>query len=401
MNRSLLLCLLTLLIIPSCGNNEPQTVREQGNIDERLQGISVVLYKSLKLGARGAADIGLGDATQSIMAADSLSVRKSLVENKNALELNAIFELATSRRNWVLATNEDDYPTIYRRAHGDDLLHFQRDNIQIEWTASHEHLVLAAINILAKQYVNLFSLYEAELIDESQFKQDDWAIITHLLKGTQYYLYYAPHLAELECTRGIDHVDQANLNLEFLGRNNEEIMHDSYKAMFLLLRSFSRVAMEDEGRLAGANEDLLQASLLLESNTDQELLSSLLAAQDAYERGESTEALLELRRAKEVYFTDLYLEDEIDDVIQFIEGDETRRAQRGLERLVSSEGVIIEALGTLLYSSGIMREVSLSKIGNQYESLWQNIDAVGSTFEGIGTTEELLDRGWDLFREEN
>ena len=379
----------------------PRMDYEQEVIDHHLNNIRVVLYKSLKLGTRGAVDIGFSDVAPLLEVADSIGIRESIVAQKNALDLKAIYEVASSRKDWIETANEDDYPTIYHRVSGDDLLSFNNDNTQIEWTASHEHLVLSAIHVLANQRINTFSLYEAVLVDESEFQQDDWAILTHLLKGVHYYKYHAPHSAELECTQGIDHIDQASLKLEFLGGGHQQILGDTYHAMFLLLRSASRVAMEDESKLAGAREDLQKASVLLESNTDQQLLSSILAAQAAHERGDVDETLLELRRAKDQFFTIPYLEDNIDQIIEYIGQDETRRAQRDLDDLVSSEGVIVEALGSILASTGIFGEVANSEVGQQYDALWRNTEEVNHTFGPMETMEELLDRGWDLFENKN
>lgn len=409
MFRSILSIVCLALVFSACSPDESPIVSERKQLAKKLERMDVVLYKTLKLGARGAVDIGIenlsipepSELIDSLSVENMLEVRNTVAQVRDSIEFSQVIRIATTQKDWVLETHEDDYPTLFERAQGDQLLHLADSELPIHWTASHEHLMLTVAHILAKRDVNPLSLYEAELIDEHEFDEDDWAIITHLLTGTQYFLFEWPYLAELEFTRGIDHVEQTNLQLKFIEGNDQQIMQDAYHALFLIFRSFARMSMEDEDKLEEAKEDIMKASLLLEKNTEQELLSGLIAAQNALENDRPEKALKELARAKSDPSAGSSINNDIDDVVGLIQTEEFYQAKEDLQDLIASRQVIVTSLGQLLESTGITEQIGNTEAGKRYRTLREKAEKISSTFDGLNTAEEIINKGKSLFQKEN
>lgn len=404
--RKLCFLLLLPLLFYGCGTDESPIDSERQQLQKELERLDVVVYKAVKLSARGAFsmafkfDDGKNGADLSQLELTDTSAGQPVFLD-DSLVLRDIMWLVVNEKDMILQDAEDDYPTLYSRVHGDILMAFPDQNKAIEWTASHEHLVLTVAMILAKRDVNSFSLYEAELIKEHDFAEDDWAIITHLLRGTQYYLSDWPYLAELEFSRGIDHVDQSSVNLQFSKGQNVELTQDAYHAIFLIFRSFSRIAMENDDKLSKSKEDLLKASMLLEKNNEQLMLSSFLSTQNALQRGENKEAIGALRIAANDPNASNAIDGDIDDVIALIESGEDDKAEDELQALISSRRVIMASIGQLLESTGITDQIETTDAGKLYKQVTKQADKLSSVINGLNSAEELIDKGKSLFNSEN
>ena len=225
--KHLILDTLAALFIASSGPEVAPIQKEMKEKADKLDGLDIAVYKNFKLTARGGMHIGDIVSDYSSRPTNSTQDRSvwRMFSDFEHTEIGQVVSYATAHRAEILETDKDQNPTMWESIDEKGEFHYSDGEAPIEITSSHEILAFAIIMAGAFQSFNNLSLHECEHIDNYNFKQEDWNMLSRTFSAVHYTMSDWQYLAEQECTIGRGENEKASRHIEVLLHSKPLVVH--------------------------------------------------------------------------------------------------------------------------------------------------------------------------------
>lgn len=379
--KKLILNILVICCIGSCGSKENPYDREQKEIDKEISSSELQVYKSFKVALRGTAQAGkdpaFDEARMQVLSAMAYTLggMSDSTSSANPMILIQTSSSLVSAVSLLSKTDEDSLPTILDNIFFVMKADSQTKTVPLEWlpNESEEHGILSVIWLGTPSAPSSLTLYELSRTDESELRSVDVKIISKMTRSIFYMQHKWPYHSEKSADELISLVEKEK---DYLLKNPWPMMdangnsvtpiqawHQLY-ALSFAMRARARMEMEEKD--AETISDL--ESFVEEAEQggfDNEAVWSA-GAYVAIKKEDKEKSLLylgKLEKSKTLSKDEL---DAVKDIKEYVEKKDNDEAMSAIKDKIAFVKIVSNYFGNIARNSKPIASLNSSEAGRQF-----------------------------------